>query len=74
MTPLGAGGKLGSMGSILIRRVPDLIHKDFKRLCQAKKTSMENEMIRLISREVRAAARREATASNPGAAGVLAPQ
>jgi hypothetical protein len=48
------------MGSILIRKVPDLVHKDFKRLCQAKKTTMENEMIRLIAREVRAAARRAA--------------
>jgi hypothetical protein len=47
------------MGSILIRKVPDLVHKDFKRLCQAKNTSMEREMIRLIAREVKAAARRK---------------
>jgi hypothetical protein len=47
------------MGSILIRQVPDIVHKDFKRLCQAKKTSMEKEMIRLIAREVKAAARRK---------------
>jgi hypothetical protein len=53
------------MGSILIRKVPDLVHKDFKKLCHAKKTSMENEMIRLISREVRAAARRKVNTPAP---------
>ncbi len=47
------------MGSILIRQVPDLVHKEFKKLCQAKNTSMENEMIRLIAREVKVAARRK---------------
>jgi hypothetical protein len=47
------------MGSILIRQVPDLVHQDFKKFCQAKKTSMEKEMIRLIAREVKAAARRK---------------
>lgn len=47
------------MGSILIRQVPDPVHKDFKKLCQAKNTSMEKEMIRLIAREVKVAARRK---------------
>jgi hypothetical protein len=62
------------MGSILIRRVPDLVHKDFKSLCQAKNTSMEKEMIRLISREVKAAVRRKekapraASTPNPASA------
>jgi hypothetical protein len=61
------------MGSILIRQVPDPVHKDFKKLCQAKKTSMENEMIRLISREVRAAARRKANAPNRGTPRIFGP-
>jgi hypothetical protein len=52
------------MGSILIRQVPDIVHKDFKKLCQAKKTSMEKEMIRLIAREVKAAARRRERSSS----------
>jgi hypothetical protein len=47
------------MGSILIRQVPDPLHKDFKKLCHAKKTSMEKEMVRLISREVGKAARKK---------------
>jgi hypothetical protein len=56
------------MGSILIRQVPDDVHKDFKKLCQAKNVSMENEMIRLIAREVRSAARRRAKAPRAAAA------
>jgi hypothetical protein len=48
------------MGSILIRRLPDPIHKDFKKLCQTKQTSMENEIVRLISREVLKALRKKA--------------
>jgi hypothetical protein len=59
------------MGSILIRRVPEIVHKDFKRLCQAKNTSMEKEMIRLIAREVKAAARRKE--KSPRAAPVPVP-
>jgi plasmid stability protein len=55
------------MGSILIRQVPDDVHKDFKKLCQAKNTSMENEMIRLIAREVKAAARRKEKAPRAAA-------
>lgn len=58
------------MGSILIRRVPDLVHKDFKRMCQAKNTSMEKEMIRLIAREVKAAARRREKAPRAASAPV----
>jgi hypothetical protein len=46
------------MGSILIRMVPAAVHADFKKLCQSKNTSMEKEMVRLMAREVRAAARR----------------
>jgi hypothetical protein len=58
------------MGSILIRQVPDLVHQDFKKLCQAKNTSMEKEMIRLIAREVKAAARRREKTSRSAAAPV----
>ena len=58
------------MGSILLRRVPDLVHQDFKRLCQAKNTSMEKEMIRLIAREVKAAARRKEKSPRSSAAAV----
>jgi len=47
------------MGSILIRQVPDPIHKDFKKLCQSKETSMEKEIVRLISREVQRASRKK---------------
>jgi hypothetical protein len=50
------------MGSILIRRLPDPLHKDFKRLCQSKETSMEKEIVRLISREVEKASRKKTTA------------
>jgi hypothetical protein len=48
-----------SMGSILIRQIPDPIHKDFKKLCQTKQTSMEKEIVRLISREVLKALRKK---------------
>ncbi len=47
------------MGSILIRQIPDPIHKDFKKLCQSKQISMEREIVRLISREVTKAARKK---------------
>jgi hypothetical protein len=47
------------MGSILIRQIPDPIHKDFKKLCQSKQVSMERELVRLISREVTKAARKK---------------
>jgi hypothetical protein len=50
------------MGSILIRQIPDPLHKDFKRLCQGKETSMEKEIVRLITREVEKAARKKAVA------------
>jgi hypothetical protein len=46
------------MGSILLRQVPDLLHKDFKKLCQTKQISMEKEIVRLISREVEKASRK----------------
>jgi hypothetical protein len=46
------------MGSILIRQVPDPVHKDFKKLCQARQISMEKEIVRLISKEVDKAARK----------------
>ena len=44
----------------MIRQIPDLIHKDFKKLCQVKQVSMEKEIVRLISREVAKAARKVA--------------
>lgn len=47
------------MGSILIRQIPDPIHKDFKKLCQSKQTSMEKEIVRLILREVTKASRKQ---------------
>jgi hypothetical protein len=47
------------MGSILIRQIPDPIHKDFKKLCQSKQTSMEKEIVRLILREITKAARKK---------------
>ncbi len=47
------------MGSILIRQIPDPIHKDFKKLCQSKQISMEKEIVRLISREVLKALRKK---------------
>ncbi|MGA2974912.1 MAG: hypothetical protein ABSF77_06350 [Spirochaetia bacterium] len=47
------------MGSILIRQIPDPVHKDFKKLCQTKQTSMEKEIVRLISREVVKASRKK---------------
>jgi plasmid stability protein len=48
------------MGSILIRRLPDPIHKEFKLLCQKKNTSMEKEIVRLILRETTKAPRKKA--------------
>ncbi len=57
------------MGSILIRRIPDPIHKDFKALCQVKQTSMEKEIIRLIVREITRASRRKANAATQAGAG-----
>ena len=59
MTPAGADGTVPRMGAILIRQIPDPLHKDFKRLCQAKQVSMEKEIVRLISREVTKAARKK---------------
>ena len=47
------------MGSILIRKVPDPLHKDFKKLCQKKDTSMEKEIVRLLGREVEKASRKK---------------
>ena len=47
------------MGSILIRQVPDPIHQGFKKLCQMKQTSMERELVRLMSREVEKASRKK---------------
>jgi len=46
------------MGSILIRKVPDSVHQGFKKLCQRKEVSMEKELIRLLEREVRKAAKK----------------
>ena len=40
------------MGSILIRRVPDGVHKKFKQACRTRKVSMEEAIVRLIEREV----------------------
>lgn len=40
------------MGSILIRKVPDLVHRKFKLACRARKVSMEETIVRLIAREV----------------------
>jgi hypothetical protein len=52
-------GRVSFMGSILIRQVPDPIHKGFKKLCQMKQTSMERELVRLMSREVEKASRKK---------------
>ena len=41
-----------SMGSILIRKVPDGVHRKFKQACRARKVSMEETIVRLIAREV----------------------
>ena len=40
------------MGSILIRQVPDNVHRKFKQACRARKVSMEETIVRLIAREV----------------------
>ena len=40
------------MGSILIRKVPDGVHRKFKQVCRARKVSMEETIVRLIAREV----------------------
>jgi hypothetical protein len=40
------------MGSILIRKVPDVVHRKFKQACRARKVSMEETIVRLIAREV----------------------
>ena len=40
------------MGSILIRKVPDGVHRKFKKACRARKVSMEETIVRLIAREV----------------------
>ena len=40
------------MGSILIRKVPDSVHRKFKQACRARKVSMEETIVRLIAREV----------------------
>jgi hypothetical protein len=41
-----------SMGSILIRKVPDVVHRKFKQACRARKVSMEEAIVRLLAREV----------------------
>jgi hypothetical protein len=51
------------MGSILLRQVPDPLHKDFKSLCQSRETSMEKEIVRLIAREVEKASRKKPATS-----------
>jgi hypothetical protein len=40
------------MGSILIRKVPNNVHRKFKLACRARKVSMEETIVRLIAREV----------------------
>jgi hypothetical protein len=40
------------MGSILIRKVPDGVHRKFKQACRARKVSMEEAIVRLLAREV----------------------
>jgi hypothetical protein len=40
------------MGSILIRQVPNNVHRKFKLACRARKVSMEETIVRLIAREV----------------------
>jgi hypothetical protein len=40
------------MGSILIRQVPDVVHRKFKQACRDRKVSMEETIVRLIAREV----------------------
>lgn len=46
-----------SMGSILIRHVPNAVHRKFKVNCRQRKISMEQAIVRLIEREVGAARR-----------------
>jgi hypothetical protein len=52
-------GRVRSMGSILIRQVPDPVHREFKKLCQNKRISMEKEIVRLLQREVDKASRKK---------------
>jgi hypothetical protein len=59
LTPPWGGGRVTRMGAILIRAIPDPIHKDFKKLCQTKKTSMEKEIVRLILREITKASKKK---------------
>jgi hypothetical protein len=40
------------MGSILIRKVPDGVHRKFKQACRTRKVSMEEAIVRLLAREV----------------------
>lgn len=40
------------MGSILIRKVPNVVHRKFKQACRARKISMEEAIVRLLAREV----------------------
>jgi hypothetical protein len=40
------------MGSILIRKVPDRVHRKFKQACRDRKVSMEEAIVRLLAREV----------------------
>jgi hypothetical protein len=40
------------MGSILIRKVPDGVHRKFKQACRDRKVSMEEAIVRLLAREV----------------------
>ncbi len=40
------------MGSILIRKVPDVVHRKFKQACRDRKVSMEEAIVRLLAREV----------------------
>ena len=46
-----------SMGSILIRHVPNGVHKKFKVNCRQRNISMEQAIVQLIEREVVAARR-----------------
>jgi hypothetical protein len=59
LTAQEEGGRVPPMGAILIRQIPDPLHKDFKKLCQQKQISMERELIRLMTREVTKAARKK---------------
>jgi len=47
------------MKNILIRKVPEDVHEDFRILCIRRKSSMNEELLKFIQKEVEKAAQKD---------------